>query len=632
MAENVDFGNHHVPTTGHISGSSWHDLDGDGVRDSGEPGLPGRNVYLDVNDNGNFDQQAVHLESLAVPQAISDRTTTTSQVVVTGFVDVLSDVNVELMITHTYDADLDVFLVSPYGTRVELFTDVGGSDNDFLDTVLDDQSPFSITEGVAPFITAFRPEGQLADFVGEDPNGIWTLEITDDAARDIGTLVRWGLVLVGQSEPLAVTDALGNYSFADLALETFTVAELLPPLWGRTAGATGTHTVDLGEFGQAENVDFSSYNTQPSQGLLPDFVVLANEREDYLYDWRIDRSSFRGRTLIRFSTAVANIGLGPAELRGGQTYADGTQAVFQRVYDSDGGFSDRLAGTFHYHPQHNHIHFEGYAQYNLRKVTAGNGVGEVVAAGGKTSFCLVDVDPYATSLPGARATARYNSCGQVQGLSVGWADVYGDHLADQWIDITGVPDGRYWLEIIADPDNGLLESDETNNTTRIQIELDLVPGNRTPVDVPVITTTTGETLSVNSSDVPQPIADLTTIRSSIEVIGFDSVLVDVNVTMDVEHTFAADLDVYLISPAGTRVELFTDVGGRGNDFAGTVIDDEAASSIIGGDPPFAGSFRPEGRLSAFDAEDPNGIWTLEITDDARVDVGQLNNWSLRLVG
>ena len=40
---------------GFISGVLWDDLDGDSSRDAGEPGLGGRTVYLDNNDNGTFD-------------------------------------------------------------------------------------------------------------------------------------------------------------------------------------------------------------------------------------------------------------------------------------------------------------------------------------------------------------------------------------------------------------------------------------------------------------------------------------------------------------------------------------------------------------------------------------------------
>lgn len=38
-----------------IRGQKWHDLNEDGVKDAGEPGLPGWTIYLDVNDNDVLD-------------------------------------------------------------------------------------------------------------------------------------------------------------------------------------------------------------------------------------------------------------------------------------------------------------------------------------------------------------------------------------------------------------------------------------------------------------------------------------------------------------------------------------------------------------------------------------------------
>jgi hypothetical protein len=206
---------------------------------------------------------------------------------------------------------------------------------------------------------------------------------------------------------------------------------------------------------------------------LPDLIVWASEENGYLYDWRIDTSepTMPGRRLLRLTNTVANVGTGPVELRGGDTSLDGTQEVFQRIYDDASGFTDRLAGTFVFHPTHGHIHFEDFTNYNLRTVTEGNGVGDIVASGEKVSFCLLDVREYDTSLPGAPNAEQYESCNEFQGISVGWSDVYNASLANQWIDITDVPEGTYWLESVVDPSDRILESDETNNAARIMISL-----------------------------------------------------------------------------------------------------------------------------------------------------------------
>jgi hypothetical protein len=95
----------------------------------------------------------------------------------------------------------------------------------------------------------------------------------------------------------------------------------------------------------------------------------------------------------------------------------------------------------------------------------------------------------------------------------------------------------------------------------------------------------------SSGDVPQTIPDQSTMTSILSVP--DAVTIDdVNVTLDISHTSDQDLDVYLIAPDGTRVELFTDVGGGGDHFTGTTLDDEAATPITAGAAPFSGSFSP----------------------------------------
>jgi len=132
-----------------------------------------------------------------------------------------------------------------------------------------------------------------------------------------------------------------------------------------------------------------------------------------------------------------------------------------------------------------------------------------------------------------------------------------------------------------------------------------------------------------STDTPRPIADNTTFTSPITVTDTETVL-DVDVGLNITHTYDGDLDIFLIGPNGTRVELTTDNGGTGENFNGTVFDDEAATAITAGAPPYAGRFRPEGSLATLDGLAANGTWLLEVTDDAGADVGQLSSWTLIL--
>jgi len=134
-----------------------------------------------------------------------------------------------------------------------------------------------------------------------------------------------------------------------------------------------------------------------------------------------------------------------------------------------------------------------------------------------------------------------------------------------------------------------------------------------------------------STDVPKVIPDLSTINSTLSV-GDHLAITDVNVRLSLTHSYDSDLDIFLLSPFGTLVELTSDSGGNGNDYTNTVFDDAAAVSITVGAAPFTGTFRPEGLLSALNGQDAFGIWTLRITDDAGPDVGTLNAWSLDILG
>lgn len=202
---------------------------------------------------------------------------------------------------------------------------------------------------------------------------------------------------------------------------------------------------------------------------VPDIIVRASD----LYNNDVVTNIVPGRTHLRFSTSTANIGLGRLHLIGIlPPLEDGSQLVMQRVFRSDGTYWDDSAGAFLYHPTHSHTHFNNWCIYRLRYVLANDGVGGVAAEGSKTSFCILDLGVYNSSLPNYNSSPYYTSCGsQVQGLSVGWFDLYSKSLPGQNIDITDLPDGEYWLEAEADPDNNVLEADDNNNITRIKVTI-----------------------------------------------------------------------------------------------------------------------------------------------------------------
>ncbi|MDQ3982331.1 MAG: lysyl oxidase family protein [Actinomycetota bacterium] len=173
---------------------------------------------------------------------------------------------------------------------------------------------------------------------------------------------------------------------------------------------------------------------------------------------------------LRFDAIVGNVGAGAFEL----AYLvdkDRGMSAFQRVFNTDGSFADRYAIRSEFHPTHAHFHVRDFYLARLWRADAdGARLGEApVARGDKSGFCPQDSD----SVEGNTSEQRHYTCIvdgpdgtrlQVVGISAGWKDVYPAELPDQFVEISGVPDGSYVLEIELDPNDVFVEADETNNT------------------------------------------------------------------------------------------------------------------------------------------------------------------------
>jgi subtilisin-like proprotein convertase family protein len=119
-----------------------------------------------------------------------------------------------------------------------------------------------------------------------------------------------------------------------------------------------------------------------------------------------------------------------------------------------------------------------------------------------------------------------------------------------------------------------------------------------------------------SMDTPRVIVDRTTISSTIQ-ISEAYCIGDVDVDIDIVHTYIGDLVVDLQSPGGTTVRLHNHTGGSADNIVRR-YDDE-------GTPPDG-----PGELADFDLESTAGAWTLFVLDAGGGDTGTLNNWALRI--
>jgi len=102
-------------------------------------------------------------------------------------------IEVCLDITHTWDQDLVISLISPEGTIVELTSGNGGDGDNYTNTCFTKTAYMSIIDGVAPFTGEFLPEGSFYDFDGAYASGDWVLRVYDQYDEDEGMLNSWSI-------------------------------------------------------------------------------------------------------------------------------------------------------------------------------------------------------------------------------------------------------------------------------------------------------------------------------------------------------------------------------------------------------------------------------------------------------
>lgn len=131
-----------------------------------------------------------------------------------------------------------------------------------------------------------------------------------------------------------------------------------------------------------------------------------------------------------------------------------------------------------------------------------------------------------------------------------------------------------------------------------------------------------------ATDLPQPISAMgvATLTSKIFLLN-DLPIADINVNLDLTHSFLSDLVITLVSPAGTRVALVSNSCG-GNKNISATFDDDGDSFVCGTQPAINGTVRPLGSLGAFKGESTFGEWTLEVRDVSPSDGGSINAFSL----
>jgi serine protease AprX len=161
--------------------------------------------------------------------------------------------------------------------------------------------------------------------------------------------------------------------------------------------------------------------------------------------------------------------------------------------------------------------------------------------------------------------------------------------------------GTWTIEVFADAVN----SDGHVETTATDVDYALVVTAKTGAGTPSPTpTTTSPAPRVFANETDFPINDNTTIESPITVTGVPgNAPATLKVGVNITHTYIGDLVVTLVAPDGSLYVLHNRAGGSADNIV-TTYTVNASSEVA------------------------NGTWKLRVSDQANIDVGTLNRWSL----
>jgi hypothetical protein len=198
---------------------------------------------------------------------------------------------------------------------------------------------------------------------------------------------------------------------------------------------------------------------------------------------RLDRA--HGRSLLRAGNSIDNVGRGPAELRGVRSSRLFMRAT-QRIYKTGSGhITARTGARLRYSYGHEHRYYWKFyraARFELWRLRHDGSRRYRVRRGAKVNYCLRDLRRSHDYLPRSPGHRVYPACntnpGKLRvrlGTSVGWSDIYPPTYLKQYVDVTGLR-GCFALVHIADPGDGIFESNEHNNRAQVIVRLPFHPG------------------------------------------------------------------------------------------------------------------------------------------------------------
>lgn len=112
-------------------------------------------------------------------------------------------ISVCLNLTSEFNSDLAITLISPNGVHLNLSSENGGRNDGYINTCFTAMANRSITDpSDGPFMGNYFPEEPFSNLAGTDLNGIWKLQLSDDAGfaeTDVNVLKSWSMTFLAPS-------------------------------------------------------------------------------------------------------------------------------------------------------------------------------------------------------------------------------------------------------------------------------------------------------------------------------------------------------------------------------------------------------------------------------------------------
>jgi hypothetical protein len=184
--------------------------------------------------------------------------------------------------------------------------------------------------------------------------------------------------------------------------------------------------------------------------------------------------------LLVFTSSVENVGYGPLLVEGGRaTLRARTMRATQLVQVRGGGVR-RIKGVgrlrYNVSPSHSHWHLQPFEQYELRTLD-----GAQIVRDHKSGFCLTSdhQSPLPTLGPAASRPPKGSDCARnrprtkrlLEGIAVGWGDIYIPAKEGQAVDLVGYTPGDYDLVHRVNVGRVLREANYANDASSVRIRL-----------------------------------------------------------------------------------------------------------------------------------------------------------------